>query len=117
MFEIYKFVEKPWGWEQVIAKNDIYCLKRIMINAGHKTSLQYHEKKRETNFILKGEAIVTIGENKYTLGPGSVINLEPGVIHRIEAITDVVLVEASSPEIDDVVRIEDSYGRKGTSEA
>lgn len=116
-----KVIEKPWGREEWIALTDKYCFKRITIFEGCKTSLQYHEVKDETNFVHSGKAIVTF---KDLDGIGFVKEVEagfrlrcmPGEIHRIEAVGgDVVLYEVSTPEVDDVVRLEDSYGRKGTN--
>ena len=88
---------------------------------GCKTSLQYHEKKLETTYIESGRAIVTyrpVGSSETIVrevGPGFNVHLNPGDIHRFEALEDLVMFEASTIEVDDVVRLEDSYGRKGTS--
>jgi len=120
-YEPDKLVEKPWGREEWIELTDKYCLKRITIFAGCKTSLQYHNKKQETIFFLSGKAIVTFkkeGETKsdiYEVHPGYTLRILPLDVHRIEALDeDVVVMEASTIEVDDVVRLEDSYGRKGT---
>jgi mannose-6-phosphate isomerase-like protein (cupin superfamily) len=122
-FEPFRVVNKPWGSESWLALNDKYCLKAIRINKGYVTSLQYHEDKRETSYIHEGRALVTLKRKNakeystYEVGPGTVLDLPVGDIHRIEALEDVLLFEASTPEVDDVVRLEDSYGREGTSEA
>jgi len=114
----YKIVDKPWGYEKWISLNDRYCLKEIFIKAGHKTSLQYHKLKRETTYIAQGKARVSLSRTGpdfiqyYDVDAGSVLDLPPGDIHRIEALTDVLMFEASTPEVDDVIRLEDSYGRK-----
>jgi mannose-6-phosphate isomerase-like protein (cupin superfamily) len=114
-----KLVEKVWGSEHILSYNKDYCFKRITVKAGFRTSLQYHELKTETNFLAEGIAVYhwidTEGQHNKIVNPGFLITLNPGEIHRFEAITDIVLMEASSPEIWDVVRLEDSYGREGTS--
>lgn len=112
----YKTVKKPWGQEQWISLNDKYCLKKIFINKDQRTSLQYHEQKKETNFVLSGTVLFTISkDNKlenYTLTPGDAVNINPLAIHRFTAISDdVVLLESSTPEVDDVIRIEDDTQR------
>jgi mannose-6-phosphate isomerase len=116
MTTINKIVEKPWGREQWLSLTDEYCFKRIEIRAGHKTSVQYHRKKEETNFLAAGEALFySIDENgKLTpqkVGPGFFVHLPPGTVHCFEAVTDIVLMEASNKHVDDVVRINDDYGR------
>ena len=118
--EFPRTVSKAWGEELHIAYNKNYCFKRIKINAGHKTSLQYHETKHETNYLVLGRAMYHWIDSTGTLHTkpveeGFFVTLAPGEIHRFEAITDIVLFEASTPEIWDVVRLEDSYGRQGTS--
>lgn len=114
-------VDKVWGGEHILELNKNYCFKRIEIKKGHKTSLQYHQFKRETNFLASGEAMYYWRDAKgYThkkeVSAGFFVTLQPGEVHRFEALTDLVLFEASSPEIWDVERIDDDYGREGTSE-
>ena len=122
MFEVHKFVEKPWGSEKWIALTEDFCLKEIFIKKGFVTSLQYHEEKREANYIHSGKALLTlkrVGEEEYTeyiLGPGKVVVLPNHDIHRFEALEDLIMFEASTIHVTDVVRLEDSYGREGTSE-
>ena len=117
-----RVVKKPWGEENIVSYNSHYCLKKISINKGYVTSLQYHEEKRETTVIHSGRAKVwlkRVGEKDYSVfevNSGYVLDLMVGDVHRIEALEDIVMYEASSPEIWDVVRLEDSYGREGTSE-
>ena len=111
-----KIVTKPWGREEWLALNDVYCYKRLYINKGFKTSLQYHKLKRETNYIISGTAEVWLqnkaGEvEKKVMGAGSFFNVNPPQIHRIVALTDLVLQEVSTPEVDDVIRIEDDSKR------
>jgi mannose-6-phosphate isomerase-like protein (cupin superfamily) len=115
-----KVVEKAWGEERWLSLTDKYCFKRITLKQGHLTSLQYHEFKHETTYIESGTALFYwMDENKVVhskeVGPGFSVVLKPFEVHRFEALTDLVLFEASTPEVHDVVRLEDSYGRKGTS--
>ena len=126
-----KIVKKPWGREEWIELNDKYCFKKLYINAGTKTSLQFHELKKETNYLMEGEAIfysspegehayvagiglewpkpLTINAQAMTIGEG--FTVEPFTIHRIEAVTDIVIMEVSTPEVDDVIRIQDDSDR------
>lgn len=120
--ECPRIIEKPWGSETILGYTSSYCFKRIIINKGHATSLQYHELKEETNFLVSGRAkiwIKRVGEPTFTIieeaFPGAIISLKPGDVHRIEALEDCILHECSSPEIWDVIRLEDSYNRQGTS--
>lgn len=111
-----KVVSKPWGKEVWLELNDRYCYKRIYINAGHKTSFQYHEKKLETNYIIAGEAEVWLenekGElEKKNMGADDFFTVIPPRKHRVIAITDIILQEVSTPEVDDVIRIEDDANR------
>ena len=111
-----KVVSKPWGLESWIELNDKYCYKRIYINAGYQTSLQYHNFKLETNYIIDGEAEVTLENDN---GIIEVIIMEkdecftvlPKRKHRVKAITDLILQEVSTPDINDVIRIEDDFNR------
>lgn len=110
-------VEKPWGHEIVWAENEKYLGKILYIKEGHRLSRQYHEKKDETIFVLEGRLFVEIGDAedpaKFTLSEGKSERIMPGAIHRFCATcgTDVKLIEVSTPEIDDVVRLEDDYDR------
>lgn len=121
--KVHKVVKKDWGEESWIALNDRYCLKLIKINKGHRCSLQYHEYKVETTYIYSGRAKVWLkrkDEKEMDVyedqGPGTIMNLKPGDIHRIEALEDLLLIESSTPEIWDVVRLSDDYDREGTSD-
>jgi len=112
----FKEVTKPWGKEIWLELNDNYCYKRIYINAGTRTSFQYHIKKRETNYIIKGEAEVWLENDsgvveKFKMKEGDFFNVIPPKKHRVIAITDLVLQEVSTPEVDDVIRIEDDSNR------
>ena len=111
-----KRVEKPWGHELIWAHSDRYVGKILHINAGESLSLQYHEKKDETIHVLRGEMVFQVGESeddlqRVALEEGMSFRVRPGTRHRMTAVTDCDLLEASTPEIDDVVRLEDRYGR------
>jgi mannose-6-phosphate isomerase-like protein (cupin superfamily) len=108
--------EKPWGYEDLISVNDKYVMKRLFMKAGHSCSLQFHEQKHETVYVVKGTLNVSVGESIRTLRDlvmheGDHLILEPGVVHRMTAIEDCIYLEASTPELQDVVRLEDNYGR------
>lgn len=112
-------VEKPWGYELIWAHTDRYVGKILHIRAGHKLSWQYHEIKDETIYVLAGELdfeTETDQELRRTLrmNPGEAFRVEPFRKHRMIAVTDCDLLEASTPELLDVVRLEDAYGRQGT---
>ena len=111
-----KTVYKPWGKEVWLELNDKYCYKRIYINAGTKTSYQYHEQKLETNFIIDGTAEVWLENDegvvvKTKMIEGDFFTVHPKKKHRIIALTDIILQECSTPEVDDVVRLEDDTER------
>jgi mannose-6-phosphate isomerase-like protein (cupin superfamily) len=112
----HKEVTKPWGKEIWLELNDRYCYKRIYINAGTRTSFQYHNKKYETNYIIKGVAEVWLENDsgvveKLKMKEGDFFNVAPPKKHRVIAITDIVLQEVSTPDVDDVIRIEDDTNR------
>jgi mannose-6-phosphate isomerase-like protein (cupin superfamily) len=109
-------VEKPWGHELIYAVTERYCGKLLFVRAGHSLSLQYHERKDESLYLESGLAEVEIGANADemrvdTLSPGAAFHLRPGTLHRLRAIEDSVFLEVSTPELDDVVRLDDRYGR------
>lgn len=109
-------VEKPWGHELIWAETDLYVGKVLHVKAGHALSLQYHEVKDETIHLLRGEMLFTVGPAPealeiVALREGQSIRIRPGTIHRMEAVTDVDILEASTPQLDDVVRLDDRYGR------
>jgi mannose-6-phosphate isomerase len=113
-------VEKPWGAELIWALTDRYCGKVITIETGCRLSLQYHEQKDEAIFVLRGRLLLHIEDDAGTmtsreLGAGEAAHVAVGRRHRYEAIERVELVEVSTPEISDVVRVEDDFGREGTS--
>ncbi|HVB38479.1 MAG TPA: hypothetical protein VND92_08070 [Vicinamibacterales bacterium] len=109
-------VEKPWGYELHWAKTDRYVGKLIHVNAGHALSLQYHNRKDETIFLWAGRLLFEIAENGALTGremqPGERVHITPGTVHRMTAIEDSDVFEVSTPELDDVVRLEDRYGRE-----
>ena len=114
-------VEKPWGYEIIWAKTDRYIGKVLHIQKGHALSLQYHEVKEETIRVNSGRLVLEVEEEgikrrKITLSPGDSFHIRPGTIHRMIAEETCDVFEVSTPELDDVVRLEDRYGRKGTSE-
>jgi mannose-6-phosphate isomerase len=114
-------VDKPWGHEELFALVEgNYCGKALHVTAGHALSLQYHERKDEVIALQSGRAQLEVGPSEdametFELAPGERVHLPPGTRHRITALTDVVLLEASTTELDDVVRLEDRYGRRGTN--
>ena len=116
-------VPKPWGHETIWAHTDRYVGKILHITAGHALSVQYHERKDETVHLLSGEMKYWVqlpGEDELRdqlLVAGQSFRITPGTIHYMEAVTDCDVLEASTPELDDVVRLKDRYGREGTSAA
>ncbi len=116
-----RHVSKPWGHETIWAHTDRYVGKILHITAGQALSVQYHERKDETVFLLTGEMKYWVqlpGDSELRdqrLNAGQSFRITPGTIHYMEAVTDCDVLEASTPELDDVVRIKDRYGREGTS--
>ena len=114
-------VDKPWGHEELFALVDgKFCGKAIHVRAGHALSLQYHEAKEETISVQSGRLRCEVGLHEdsleeFELLPGESVHLRPGVRHRVTALEDTVMLEASTTQIDDVVRLEDRYGREGTN--
>lgn len=108
-------VDKPWGYELIWARTDRYVGKILHIEPGHLLSLQYHNKKDETIYVLKGEIIfrVKIGDEltERRMKEGESYHVTPGTVHQMEGVSPADLLEASTPELDDVVRIQDRYGR------
>jgi quercetin dioxygenase-like cupin family protein len=112
-------VPKPWGHETIWANTDRYVGKILHIKAGQALSVQYHNLKDETVHLLSGELVyrVQMGEalEDMHLEKGESFRITPGTIHQMEAVTDCDVLEVSTPELDDVVRLSDRYGREGTS--
>ncbi|MEE9472430.1 MAG: cupin domain-containing protein [Acidimicrobiia bacterium] len=115
-------VDKPWGHELIWALTDRYVGKILFIEAGKRLSLQYHEEKDESIFVLEGRMVLHLEDSEGELQSiemehGDFHRIPVGARHRFAAIEDTRLVEVSSPEIEDVVRVEDDFGREGTTEA
>ncbi len=113
-------VEKPWGYELRWARTDRYVGKVIHVNAGHALSLQYHNRKDETIYVHSGRMLFEIGElngplTTREMKPGDSVHVTPKTVHRMTAIEDCDILEVSTPHLDDVVRLQDRYGREGTS--
>ena len=113
-----KTVVKHWGEERwLVPEGSAFGFKVITIRAGKRTSLQYHRHKEEANLVAAGEGRIYLAESPeaplqaYPLGPGRIVHIRPGTVHRVEAVTDLTLVEVSTPELDDVIRLEDDLGR------
>ena len=109
-------VDKPWGYELHWAKTERYVGKIIHVNAGHALSLQYHNQKDETIYLQSGRLLFEIQEGeklvKREMRPGDCVHISPKTIHRMTAIEDSDVIEVSTPELQDVVRLEDRYGRE-----
>ena len=114
-------VEKPWGWELIWAQAEDYVGKILFVRAGHSLSLQFHREKDEAWYVQSGRAEAEVGAvgeavlNNEVIGPGAALHFPPGTVHRITAIEDTTILEVSTPHLEDVVRLEDRYGREGTS--
>jgi mannose-6-phosphate isomerase len=118
--ELPKRIEKPWGHELWYAHTDRYAGKVLHVHKGHRLSLQRHEQKDESAYVLSGRLLLIKGPTEADLattelGPGDTWRNVPGEVHTIEAVEDCVILEVSTPELDDVVRLTDDYGREGTS--
>jgi mannose-6-phosphate isomerase len=114
-------VEKPWGWELVWAETEHYVGKLLFVRAGESLSLQYHERKDESWLVREGRARLELGDvdgelEAFEIAPGDAFRYRPGTVHRVTAVEDTLVLEVSTPDLDDVVRVEDRYGRAGTSE-
>ena len=113
-------VPKPWGHETIWAQSDRYVGKILHINAGHELSVQFHKRKDETIHLLSGEIVYRVqGKDEVLddvqLKVGESFRITPGTIHQMLALTDCDVLEVSTPELDDVVRLSDKYGRAGSS--
>jgi mannose-6-phosphate isomerase len=112
-------VEKPWGYELIWALTEQYAGKLLFVNAGHQLSLQFHKQKDESWYVLEGRAeleFARAGEKATStevVTPGAAFRIAPGTIHRIRALEDTLVLEVSTPHLDDVIRLEDGYGRAG----
>ncbi|MDP9492182.1 MAG: cupin domain-containing protein [Actinomycetota bacterium] len=114
-------VDKPWGYELIWALTEHYCGKLLVVQAGHELSLQFHREKDESWYVLEGRAkleLAAAGEKATTnevVKPGAAFRITPGTVHRVRALEDTTILEVSTPHLDDVVRLEDTYGRAGTT--
>jgi mannose-6-phosphate isomerase len=119
-FEVRR-VEKPWGYELIWALTDLYCGKLLFVRAGHSLSLQFHRQKDESWFVQSGRAKLELGDvgkpvlHEEVISSGAAFHYVPGTVHRVTAIEDTTILEVSTPHLDDVVRLDDAYGRQGTS--
>ncbi|MBI4371804.1 MAG: cupin domain-containing protein [Elusimicrobia bacterium] len=105
-------VAKPWGRELIFARAPRYAGKLLVIEKGRRLSLQLHRRKHETIYVLRGRLAIRLGTRRVVAGPGRAFAIPPGTVHRFEAPRGrVTLVEVSTPELDDVVRLQDDYGR------
>jgi mannose-6-phosphate isomerase len=114
-------VEKPWGHELIWARTGRYAGKVLFVKAGEALSLQFHKQKDESWYVLEGRAELELGlvgeavTKTEVIAAGAAFHFEPGTVHRVRAVADTTILEVSTPELDDIVRLEDSYGREGTS--
>jgi mannose-6-phosphate isomerase len=115
-------VDKPWGHELIWALTETYCGKLLFVKAGHSLSLQFHREKDESWLVQSGRCRIELGNtgdavlSEEIVAAGAAFRFRPGTVHRITAVEDTTILEVSTPHLDDVVRLEDRYGRKGTSE-
>ena len=118
-----RHIDKPWGYELIWAESEIYVGKVLFVRAGQALSLQYHEHKDESWLVQSGRAKLELGEvgekmlKQEVIGAGAAFHYAPGTVHRVTALEDTTILEVSTPQLDDVVRLEDAYGREGTSAA
>jgi mannose-6-phosphate isomerase-like protein (cupin superfamily) len=116
-------VEKPWGWELIWAVAEAYVGKTLFVRAGESLSLQFHKEKDESWYVESGRARLELGEvgqealDEEVVTAGACFRFRPGTVHRVTALQDTTILEVSTPQLDDVVRLEDRYGREGTSDA
>jgi mannose-6-phosphate isomerase len=118
--ELPRRVEKPWGYEIWWAHTDLYAGKILHVDAGHRLSLQFHHKKDESCYLLSGKLLLVQGDSADSLSEtviseGHAWRNIPGSVHTIEALEDADVLEVSTPQLDDVVRLVDNYGRQGTN--
>jgi mannose-6-phosphate isomerase-like protein (cupin superfamily) len=115
-------VDKPWGYELIWALTEVYCGKVLFVRAGEQLSLQFHREKDESWYVQSGRAELQVGAageavlSTEVLAAGEALRFPPGTVHRIRALEDTTILEVSTPQLDDVVRLEDAYGREGTTE-
>lgn len=113
-------IEKPWGWELIWAETGGYVGKLLFVRAGESLSLQYHELKDESWLVREGRARLELGDvegdlESLEISPGDAFHFPPGTVHRLVGVEDTLVIEVSTPHLEDVVRVEDEYGREGTT--
>jgi mannose-6-phosphate isomerase-like protein (cupin superfamily) len=114
-------VEKPWGWELIWAYADPYAGKTLFVRAGESLSLQFHREKEESWYVQSGRARLELGDpgqealDEEIVTAGACFHFRPGTVHRLTAVEDTTILEVSTAQLEDVVRLEDRYGREGTS--
>ncbi|HKI23986.1 MAG TPA: cupin domain-containing protein [Gaiellaceae bacterium] len=114
-------VDKPWGYELIWALTELYCGKLLVVYAGQALSMQFHREKDESWYLLEGRAEIEMagaGEkapSREVVRAGAAFRITPGTVHRVRAVEDTTILEVSTPQVNDVVRLEDAYGREGTS--
>ena len=122
LVDLYRFasdvrrVDKPWGYEVIFAHTESYCGKVLFVRKGEQLSLQFHQEKDETIYVHQGRIELEVGPpgqptKKQIAGAGRAFHLTPGTVHRWRALEDSLVLETSTPHLDDVVRLEDDYGR------
>jgi mannose-6-phosphate isomerase len=115
-------VEKPWGYELIWAKTEDYAGKLLFVRAGQALSLQFHREKDESWYVLEGRAELQLGDvgqavlMTEVVGPGAAFRYRPGTVHRVRALDDTTILEVSTPQLDDIVRLEDEYGREDSAQ-
>jgi mannose-6-phosphate isomerase len=115
-------VDKPWGYELIWARTDRYAGKILFVKAGESLSLQFHNVKDEAWYLLSGRAEIELGGpgermlNSEVVGAGAAFHLPPGTVHRLQAVEDTTIFEVSTPQLDDIVRLEDRYGREDSGQ-
>ena len=115
-------VEKPWGYELIWARAEHYAGKLLFVRAGQALSLQFHREKDESWYVLAGRAELQLGNageavlKREVVGPGAAFRFRPGIVHRVRAVEDTTILEVSTPQLEDIVRLEDEYGREGTTQ-
>jgi mannose-6-phosphate isomerase-like protein (cupin superfamily) len=115
-------VEKPWGWELIWALTDRYCGKLLFVRAGEALSLQYHERKDESWYVHEGRAELELSavdadeRELVEIAAGDSFRFRPLTVHRVRALEDTLVIEVSTADLDDIVRLEDAYGREGTTQ-
>ena len=116
-------VDKPWGYELIFAHTDVYVGKVLFVKAGESLSLQFHREKDESWLVQSGRAKLELGSagdailKEEVVAGGACFRFRPGTVHRVTALEDTTIIEVSTTELDDIVRLEDRYGRKGTTVA